>query len=355
MSGGKVLKWGPVNFICHMRCLSALFWVVLLAGCVAIRDSSFQRYDFQRPQMGLPFRIVLYARDETSAKAAAEAVWARISDLNHILSDYEEESELSRLSRSSGSGRWISLSRDLAQVLVTAQEISRLSDGAFDVTVGPEVQLWKRARRQRELPSEEALNAARLATGWQHMKLRRQGSVWEARLDQPRMRLDLGGIAKGYALDEAATVLRKLGIQRFLVSGGGDMVVGDAPPGESGWRVEAGVFDATDAPPPRPLRIQNVGLATSGDTFQRAEIGGIRYSHIVHPKTGLGLTDHSLVTVLAPQGMLADALSKVISVLGPEKGLVLARRYNAEAFILRKPSDKTEESQSSGFRRWLER
>jgi len=325
----------------------------MLTGCATSDQAPLVRYEFQRPQMGLPFRIVLYTPDSLTATRAADAAWSRIADLNASLSDYEAESELSRLSRTSGSDRWVPLGPDLARVLRTGQEISRLSGGAFDVTVGPEVLLWRRARRQRELPSEEALATARAATGWTYLQLRRTGAGWEAKLERPNMRLDLGGIAKGYALDEAAAVLRKLRIERFLVSGGGDLVVGDPPPGESGWRIQAGVFDATNAPPPRLLSLKNIGLATSGDTFQRAEIGGVRYSHIVNPQTGLGLTDHSLVTVLARKGMTADALSKVISVLGPQRGLRLAQKYRADVFVLRQPTETIEQTVSKGFAgRW---
>ena len=304
--------------------------------------------------MGLPFRIVLHAANGTMATNAAEAAFARIAELNSILSDYEEGSELSRLSRSSGSGQAVPVSPDLWKVLVKSEEVSRASDGAFDLTVGPFVQLWKRARRQRELPTTNQIETARAAVGWRFVEL---DARWHtALLRGPHMRLDPGGIAKGYALDEAAKVLRAHGVSRFLVSGGGDMVAGEAPPEQHGWRVEVGVFDTTNAPSPRFVSLRNYALATSGDVFQRAEIGGVRYSHIVDPHTGLGLTDHSLVTMLAPTGITADALSKVVSVLGPDRGLPRLRAFpGVEALALRRPSTQVEERQTVGFARWLEK
>jgi thiamine biosynthesis lipoprotein len=330
-----------------------LLLTCLLAGCVT-NPVALQRYEFQRPEMGLPFRIVLHAPDGTTATNAAEAAFARIAELNSILSDYEEGSELSRLSRSSGSGQAVAVSPDLWQVLAKSEEVSRASDGAFDLTVGPFVQLWKRARRQRELPTTHQIATARASVGWRYVEL--DAARHTALLRVPHMRLDPGGIAKGYALDEAAKVLRARGVDRFLVSGGGDMVAGEPPPGQRGWRVEVGVFDTTNAPSPRFVSLRNYALATSGDVFQRAEIGGVRYSHIVDPHTGLGLTDHSLVTMLAPTGITADALSKVVSVLGPERGLPRLKSFpGVEALAMRRPGPHVEEHQTAGFGRWLDR
>lgn len=330
----------------------------LLLGCA--HRTPLARYEFQRPQMGLPFRIVLYARDAQTATNVAEAVWSRIAELNSILSDYDDNSELSRLSRTGGSGQKVFLSWDLWRVLDEAERISRISDGAFDVTVGPYVQLWKRARRQRELPSRDLLEVARSAVSWQHVKLKRPTVSTlpaTAILARPNMRLDLGGIAKGYALDEAAQVLRDRGVREFLVSGGGDMVVGEPPPGELGWRIEVGALDVTNAPPSRFVRLRNAALVTSGDRFQRVEIGGVRYSHIVDPRTGIGLTDHSLVTLIGPRAMTTDALSKLVSVLGPDRALeLLAREFpGVEALVARQPGDTLEVRETPGFHRWLER
>ena len=336
------------------RTLWSALLLLLAAGCASEAPHTLSRHEFERAEMGLPFRLVIYAPDAIEARRAFEAAFGRIRELNASLSDYEENSELSRLSRSSGSGRWVPLGSDLSRVLRAADAISRESDGTFDVTVGPLVQLWRRARRQRELPAEAPLEAARAATGWTNLLLRRSGSGWEARLIQPGMRLDLGGIAKGYALDEAAVVLRREGLDRFLISGGGDIVVGDPPPGMPGWRVEVGVFDGPNPPPSRFVRLRNEALATSGDSFQRAEIGGRRYSHIVDPRTGIGLTDHSLVTVIAPTGMQADALSKVVGVLGAERGWPIARRHHAEVFVLRMPDAVVEQWKSPGFDRWVD-
>jgi thiamine biosynthesis lipoprotein len=169
------------------------------------------------------------------------------------------------------------------------------------------------------------------------------------------MKLDLGGLAKGFALDEALKVLEARGIYRALLAGGGDLRTSGPPPDQPGWRIELAPLDVPDAPPPVFLRLAHGALATSGDLFQHVEIDGVRYSHIVDPRTGLGLTDHSLVTVLAPTGMEADSLATAISVLGPKAGLkLIARRPGVEAQITRQPGARLEVYRSPGFAARLE-
>lgn len=295
----------------------------VLAGCAGPRPGAepLARWEFAQPQMGLPFRIVVYADDDAKARAGAEAAFARIAALNDLLSDYDTDSELNRLSRTAGEGRAVPVSPDLWRVLERAQALAARTDGAFDVTVGPLVSHWRKARRERRLPDPARLAAASAAVGWTRLRL--DPAARTATLLAPDMKLDLGGIAKGYAIDEALRVLHARGLHRALVSGGGDMAAGEAPPGRPGWRIEIAPLDLPGAPPPRFVLLRHGALATSGDVFQRLEIDGVRYSHIVDPKTGLGLTDHSLVTVIAPDCLTADSLATAVSVLGPARGLDL--------------------------------
>ncbi len=331
--------------------LLTLSFLVLLSGYAApVKNLALHRQEFSQPQMGLLFRIVLYAPDEKAGATAARDAFARIKELNDTLSDYDPESELSRLSRTAGSGRAVEISHDLWRVLARAQEFARRSDGAFDVTVGPFVNLWRQARREKQLPTPAVLEVARAAVGWQHMQLDARRRT--AKLLRPGMRLDLGGIAKGYAVDAALATLRARGVTCALVTGGGDMAAGDAPPGTRGWRIEIAPLDVTNAPSARSVLLRNVALATSGDVFQRLEIGGRRYSHIVDPRTGVGLTDHSLVTVIARDGMTADALATAVSVLGPERGATLvAHTPGASTRVVRPVADKVETVESPGFAR----
>jgi thiamine biosynthesis lipoprotein len=324
-----------------------------ILSCATSRNdaAALERFEYQEAHMNLPFRLVLYAPVKEQADAAARKAFERIEEINHIMSDYDPESELSLLSRSSGQGKAVAVSPDLWQVLERARQLSEQSQGAFDVTVGPCVNLWRKARRERKMPDPNQLARARRAVGYQHMRLDSRSHSVE--LLVPDMRLDLGGIAKGFALDEAYQVLKKHGITRALVTGGGDMTLGDPPPGKKGWRIELPPLDATNAPPTKYVLLHNAGLATSGDLFQRLEINGQRYSHIVDPRTGIGLTDHSLVTVIARDGMTADSLTKVVSVLGPEKGLQFIRQKTRAAVrVVRKPSERVEVYEAGNFARY---
>ena len=304
--------------------------------------------------MGLPFRIVLYTESQARAAAAARVAFARVAELNQIFSDYEDDSELTLLSRSSGSGRAVPVSEELWRLLNVAQAMSRRSEGAFDITVGPLVQVWRRARRQRELPTPEVIAEAKSRVGWDKVVLDPRART--AKLLVPGMRLDLGSIAKGRALDEALRVLRAHGITRALVTGSGDMAIGDPPPGRAGWRIELAPLDAPGAPPTRFLSLRNCGFATSGDLFQHVELGGKRYSHIVDPRTGWAMTDHSLVVVIAPDCVTANSLSTTTCVVGPERGLALvAATPGAFARVVRKPGERVEVAESPGFARFDEK
>lgn len=296
--------------------------LVSLAGSHAGQpaDGPLERFEFTERHMGMPVKLVLYAADGNAANMAAKAAYARIAKLDQALSDYLPESELMQLCGTAGSGRAVRVSDDLWNVLARAQQLAQTTDGAFDVTVGPLVRLWRRARREKELPKTEQLADARRVVGFQMLVL--DADTHTAMLTEPKMRLDLGGIAAGYAVDEAMHVLKRCGIERALIDASGDIAVSQPPLGQSGWKI--GIVGLDPQQQPRHyLLLANQAISTAGDAFQYVEIDGRRYSHIVDPKTGLGLTQSSLVAVVAPDCMTADGLDTAVSVLGPEKGLEL--------------------------------
>ena len=316
--------------------------VWLLAACLVTvcpdeiqtsqAESKLERFEFERIEMGVPFKIALYAPDKATANKAADAAYARIRNLNRIMSDYDAQSEVMRLCRTSGPGKPVKVSRELLLVLSRSLALSKQTDGAFDVTVGPLTKLWRRARRQKKPPPANRLAEARKLVGFRFLQIDEKAGTVE--LLKPGMRLDLGGIAKGYAADEALAVLRKHGITRALIDGSGDIVVGDPPPGTSGWRIGIAPLDRPDRRPSRFLRIKNAAVATSGDAFQFLEIDGRRYSHIIDPRTGLGLTTRRSVTVIARHGITADSLASAVSVLSVDCGLKLIDRQKDAAALI---------------------
>jgi thiamine biosynthesis lipoprotein len=362
--------------------LASLLLVGVLTSCVASRtlaaapaaapksasadtsvDSSEpQRRRYEQVEMGMPFAILLYSADTEAANRAAAAAFARIGELNRIMSDYDPSSELSRLSDTAGQGKAVHVSDDLWIVLSRAQKLSAETEGAFDVTVGPYVKLWRRARRTKAMPSPERLAAARASVGYQALRLDLQAQTAELR--KPGMRLDLGGIAAGYAIDEAMKVLAEHKIKQVLIDGSGDIVVGDPPPGKEGWRIELPSGEAKgpdgkratarEAPPSRYLLLRNCSVTTAGDDFQFVELDGKRYSHIVDPRTGLGMTDHSSVIIVAPDCLTADSLDTAVSVLGPKRGLALVEKYRgASALIMQRQGDRIESTESPAFSKYV--
>jgi len=316
-------------------------WCAALAVMPLPAAEPLQRFLYEKAEMGLPFRITLYAPDEKTAKEATDAAYARIAQLNSVLSDYDPDSELSRLSRTSGEGRFVPVTTDLWHVLERAQTLAQRTDGAFDITVGPLVNLWRHARRKQELPSKESIAEMKARVGWKNLVL--DPKTKSAKLLVPEMRLDVAAIAKGYAIDAAVKVLRERGIASCLVTGSGDMMAGDPPPGQPGWKIEVAPLDVPGAPPSEVVLLRNSAIATSGDLIQRVEIGGVRYSHIVDPHTGIGLTDHSLVTILGPDCTTADGLGTAVSSLGPERGLKLIEETpGVAARIVRQPGERIE-------------
>jgi thiamine biosynthesis lipoprotein len=325
--------------------------VILIAAAAvgAATDEQLERYRDTRPGMGSTFEIIAYAPDEATAQRGLEAAFARIEQLNQVFSDYDSESEACRLSHASPMPEAVSISADMFTVLDYSAQLSRATDGAFDVTVGPVSRLWRRARRQKLLPAPDRLSEALASVGYQHLQLDAAGR--KARLAAPGMGLDFGGVAVGFAVDEALTVLQQHGLTRVLVNGSGDMALGEPPPGEIGWRIGVAPLEPNQ-PPSRFLRLAHCGVSTSGDAWQFIEIDQRRYSHIVDPKTGLGLTTRSSVTIIAPTGMAADGLATAVSVLGVERGLALVERTcGAAALMVCVEGEKPQVHESPNWRK----
>ncbi|MDO4550789.1 MAG: FAD:protein FMN transferase [Planctomycetia bacterium] len=320
-------------------------------------EQKLSRYEFHSVQMAVPIQITLYAENEEAASEAAEAAFLRFHDLNARLSDYTAQSELRLFCDHAQKGEFRVVSRDLWNVLHESVRIAKISDGAFDPTVGQVVRLWRRARMHKKLPREAEITKMLRTVGYENILLdEKTRSVALSRQGIERcVRIDLGGIAKGYAIDEAIRTVKTYGITRVLVDAGGDVGVGDPPPGEKGWRLA--ITPIKEGEKPRGfLVLANCGVANSGDLAQFLEIGGVRYSHLVDPKTGVGLTHRVLVSVIAPSAMEADALASAVSVLGEVKGknLVESLEGRETQILLPDEQGQVQKVESSGWQKFID-
>lgn len=281
---------------------------ILLAPGLDPRSAELVRVERVEPHMGTAFQLVTYAPTRQEGEAALVEAFATIARANQILSDYSDKSEVMRLCAKAG-GPPVKVSPELFFVLEKSQELSRRSEGAFDATVGPLSLIWRRARKSLLPPEPGEIEAAREKVGYTLVKL--DPTTQTVQLAKPGMRLDFGGIGKGFAADWALDTLKKRGLNRSLVAAGGDITCADPPPGKKGWTVEfirlPGEGDA-----PRFLELANAAVSTSGDLEKFIEIGGKRYAHILDPKTGWGTTNRASATVIAPRGIDADSLTKAI-------------------------------------------
>lgn len=263
--------------------------------------------------MGTKFTVLCYAADRAAAEKAATAAFVLAEKVNQAASDYLPESELSQLA-AKPIGTPIPLSPLLYGLLDHSHKLAEASDGAFDPTLGPLTKLWRITRDQGRLPDAEKLRAALAATGWRHFTLDPQ--TRSITFHRENMAFDLGGIAKGYAADLMLESLAEAGISRTLITAGGDIRLGDPPPGRDGWKVA--VQTSSPSRPDEILLLSNSAVSTSGDLHQSVEIDGVRYSHILDPATGLGLTRRIAVTVIADEAKLSDPLATAACVRGAD-------------------------------------
>jgi thiamine biosynthesis lipoprotein len=307
--------------------------LICAAGLWLKPIAAAERLEALEPHMGTMFRIVLYASDGARAHEAIRAAFDRIAELDSKLSDYQPESELNRVCRAAP-GHDIPLSEDLYVLLKASQALADSTQGAFDVTLGPVIRVWRKARKTGQFPAPEELEAARRLSGYGKLHL----GDHTLRLDQAGMQLDLGAIAKGYAADEGLRVLSGRGFPQALVAASGDLAIGEAPPGKAGWEVGVDSLNASKERFTRTLQLHHGAVSTSGDTEQYVELGGVRYSHIVNPSTGKGLTRRIGVTVLARKAIDSDALATAASVVtemrGPAAGLSLIEQHGARGMIV---------------------
>ncbi len=278
-----------------------------------------KRFEYSLPRMGTMFRIEMYSADAAQASKAAEAAFARAEELEQIMSDYRPDSELMRVARE-GAEAPFPVSSDLYDVLAKSIWTSELSGGVFDVSIGPVVNIWRAARKSGRLPDPRDIAKAKALVDYRNIEL--DPTHHTVFLKRAGMLLDLGAIGKGYAADQMLAVLESQGIRQAMVQAGGEVVVGEPPPGSSGWKVGVDSADAdAGGGAPCTLLLRTAAVSTSGDEHQFLELNGHRYSHVIDPATGWALEGESSTTVIAKESVTADALCTAFSLMSVEDGM----------------------------------
>jgi len=288
---------------------------------LSLQLSAQKRFEFSHPQMGTMFRVVVYASDSASARVATQKAFSRLDELNLTLSDYREDSEVNTLCRTAGSDQYIKVSVDLWNILQESVKAAKLSEGNFDVTIGPLTQLWRRMKRQKQLPTPTQISEAKTKIGIEKIFFNKTNQ--SVMLKTKGMRLDFGGIGKGFAEDEMMKVLKENGIKSALIEAGGNIVVSNSPTDSpKGWEI---IINQ------EKYYLKNCGVSTSGDAYQFVEIEGKKYAHILDPKTGIGYAEPHQVSIIAKNGTISDWLSTALYLMPTESGQKLAKKIKAKA------------------------
>lgn len=310
---------------------SALYLLVLLLTACG----GPEQIVLSGPTMGTGYRITLRPLPEGyTAESLQAAIDERLVAINRVMSTYDPDSELSQLNRNPD-GDWITVSEELYTVLAEAQRISELSDGAFDATVGPLVNLWGFGPEfgSDEIPDDAAIAAAREQVGYRMLELRTgRPAVRKAR---PDLYIDLSAIAKGYGVDEIAGLLESAGVNHYLVDIGGELRARGVNEQDDPWRIGIEKPEPGERTVREIIGLRDTGMATSGDYRNFFELDGRRYAHVIDPATGWPIR-HRLasVTVLHSRCMNADGLATALLAMGPERGFALAEHTQLAALFI---------------------
>lgn len=285
--------------------------VLFLFFCFGANAQS--RFEFTHPQMGTIFKITLYSEDSLKAKEISQKAFKRLDELNLVLSDYREDSEINKLVKIAHN-QPVKVSNDLWSILIQSKSAYELSYKNFDVTMGTMTQLWRRMKRQKQLPSPEQIEKARAKVGFENIIF--YPETQSIQFKKEGIRIDFGGIGKGYAEDEMMKVLKQNEIKSAMIEGGGNIVLSDSPPNQKGWKIEVNQ---------KVFYLNNCGISTSGDIFQFVEIEGKKYSHILDPKTGIGMTTPIQISTIAKNGTVSDWTSTAFCLMPQKERKKLAK------------------------------
>jgi len=274
--------------------------------------------------MGSRFEVTAVHADEAQAQAAVEAAYAEVERIEAIISSWRETSETSEINRMAGKEP-VAVSPELFNLIRRSVRVSRLTDGAFDITFDTVGRLWNFKSKSAPIPSQEAIDAAMKDIGYQHIVL--DEAKQTVFLAKPGARIGFGAIGKGFAANRAVIVMKELGATGGVVNAGGDLVIFGHQDDGDPWRI--GIANPLNRDEVFAfLDVTGQAVVTSGNYENYIELDGKRYSHILDPRTGWPVEELRSVTIVCADGELADALATAVSVLGVTKGLALLNRLN---------------------------
>ena len=329
---------------------SFLIFLVPLSVLAACGDQRVAEYQLSGSTMGTSFSVAVVTELVFDRQQLQAQIVATLENVEQRMSTYRRNSELSQFNYSSSTD-WTPVSRELCEAVGDAIEIGHLTDGAFDITVGPLVNLWGFGPddSRKEPPSAEAIDAAMLATGREY--LHADCEVPAIRKDRAKLYIDLSAYAKGLAADDIAALLDSENIANYLVEIGGDLRARGHNANNAKWRIAIERPDQPGNAVEKIIHVHDLSVATSGDYRNFFEFEGRRYSHTIDPRTGRPVT-HNLasVTVLGESAAFADAMATAMMVLGPEAGMALAEREGIAADLLLRDGGTITEHMSSKFK-----
>jgi thiamine biosynthesis lipoprotein len=306
-----------------------LRWIFILLLPVTL-SAQLKRFHFTQNKMGSPFNIIFYCIDSSEATQLADNCYSLVDSMNTIFSDYSSSSEVGRLAEYKINQEQ-QVSDELLNMLILSREAWIKSEKTFDVTIGALTQLWRKVKNEKRFPSADEIKRATQATGFNNLVL--SISAKTILFKKKEMRLDFGGIVKGYAAQKVIDYLQSKNITQALADAGGDIVTSDAPPEKNGWSIGINLPEEENELWDKKLELKNYSVATSGDVYRFTLHNGKKYSHIIDPRSGYGVTSQRNVTVIAKDGATADWLATACSILPIEKALALARKENAALLI----------------------
>lgn len=326
-----------------------LIFLLLLPLSVS---AQLKRFQFSENKMGSPFSLIFYHTDSAQAASIAKECFALVDSLNNIFSDYSLESEVGKLALQTTQSD-IKVSDELFALIYWSKEAWERSGETFDITIGALTQVWRKAKAEKRFPSEAEIKTARQLTGFKNLTLDQIKKTIS--FNKPGMRLDFGGIVPGYAAQKVIDLLKSKNINNALADASGDIVMSNAPPGKNGWIIGINLPESENELWDKKLELKNCAVSTSGDIYRYTIHNGKKYSHIIDPKTGYGVTSQRNVTVIYKNGTTADWLATACSILPINKALRLAREVRVELFIATLKNEKIITYKTKNFDRYFEK